>query len=83
VIKYLGSKRTLLPRLLELVGAVSGPCTVLDLFSGTSRVGHGAQTGRIPRHRQRPQRLRPHALGTCYVQADASRWLREATMLVD
>jgi adenine-specific DNA-methyltransferase len=81
VIKYLGSKRVLLPRLLELVGVPSGSCTVLDLFSGTSRVGHALKRAgwRVVAN---DHNAYAHALGTCYVQADASRWLREATMLV-
>src|SRR5262245_39832774 len=41
VIKYLGSKRTLVPAIVEAVAGLRGePGTVLDLFSGTSRVGH-------------------------------------------
>jgi adenine-specific DNA-methyltransferase len=82
VIKYLGSKRVLLPRLLELVAAISGPCTVLDLFSGTSRVGHALKRAGY-RVIANDHNAYAHALGTCYVQADASRWLRETRMLVD
>ena len=40
MIKYLGSKRLLLPRILEQIEPLAGVRTVLDLFSGTSRVGH-------------------------------------------
>lgn len=44
MIKYLGSKRTLLPQILELAlsplsRGAGEPASVLDLFSGTSRVG--------------------------------------------
>ena len=39
MIKYLGSKRTLVPRLCEIITGL-GARSVLDLFSGTSRVGH-------------------------------------------
>jgi len=39
MIKYIGSKRVLLPVICDLVEA-TGSSTVLDLFSGTSRVGH-------------------------------------------
>jgi adenine-specific DNA-methyltransferase len=41
VIKYIGSKRRLVPRIVELVRAVPGARTVLDLFSGTTRVAQG------------------------------------------
>ena len=40
MIKYLGSKRTLLPLITSVVGALRPSGTVIDLFSGTSRVGH-------------------------------------------
>jgi len=40
VVKYIGSKRVLVPRILGLVGALRGVRTVADLFSGTSRVSH-------------------------------------------
>ena len=40
MIKYLGSKRLLLPTLLPLFEAAGRGASVIDLFSGTSRVGH-------------------------------------------
>ena len=40
MIKYLGSKRVLLPQITRIVGAIPRATSVLDLFSGTSRVGH-------------------------------------------
>lgn len=41
VIKYLGSKRRLVPHLVALISAVPGARTVLDLFTGTTRVAQG------------------------------------------
>lgn len=41
-IKYLGSKRLLIPKIVEIIKN-EGAKTVLDLFSGTSRVGHALQ----------------------------------------
>ena len=41
MIKYLGSKRRLVPHLVSLVSAVPGARTVLDLFTGTTRVAQG------------------------------------------
>jgi adenine-specific DNA-methyltransferase len=82
VIKYLGSKRLLIPRILECVTSFSGVRTVLDLFSGTARVGHALKQ----------QGYRVHAndhnayagtLATCYVQADLDRWGPAAQRLVD
>ena len=41
MIKYIGSKRLLLPRILDAVRAAApAGATVADLFSGTARVGH-------------------------------------------
>ncbi len=40
MIKYIGSKRTLVPHIVEIAARLEGVTTVLDLFSGTSRVGH-------------------------------------------
>ena len=40
VIKYIGSKRLLIEHLVTAIGAFDGVNRVLDLFSGTSRVGH-------------------------------------------
>jgi len=40
MIKYLGSKRVLVPRILSIVRRLPETRTVLDLFSGTARVGH-------------------------------------------
>ena len=41
VIKYIGSKRRLVPRIVGLVQAIPGARTVLDLFTGTTRVAQG------------------------------------------
>ncbi|MEC7114930.1 MAG: DNA adenine methylase, partial [Bacteroidota bacterium] len=39
MIKYLGSKRTLLPLIVQTIDSLEGARSVIDLFSGTSRVG--------------------------------------------
>lgn len=41
MIKYLGSKRRLVPHLVSLARAVPGARTALDLFTGTTRVAQG------------------------------------------
>lgn len=41
MIKYLGSKRRLVPRIVAMVSAIPGARTVLDLFAGTTRVAQG------------------------------------------
>jgi len=40
MIKYLGSKRTLLEQIGSVVGAFPQVESVADIFSGTARVGH-------------------------------------------
>ncbi|MFT5680410.1 MAG: adenine-specific DNA-methyltransferase [Myxococcota bacterium] len=44
MIKYIGSKRTLVPTLVEVISGLPGARSVIDLFSGTSRVGIGLKT---------------------------------------
>ncbi|MEX2182495.1 MAG: DNA adenine methylase [Gemmatimonadaceae bacterium] len=41
MIKYIGSKRRLVPRLVALVSAIPRVRTVLDLFTGSTRVAQG------------------------------------------
>lgn len=72
MIKYIGSKRLLVPRILDVVGAVPDVRCVVDLFSGTSRVGHALKgTGRFVRANDHTAYA--HALARCHVQADADR----------
>jgi len=69
VIKYLGSKRLLVDQIVDLCRLASpGGGRVLDLFSGTSRVGHGLKSagfGVIANDHN----AFAHTLGMCYVQA--------------
>jgi adenine-specific DNA-methyltransferase len=81
VIKYLGSKRVLLPRILEHVAPLRGVRTVLDVFSGTSRVAHALK--RLG-HRVHANDHNAYAatLAICYVQADRRRWLARAERVI-
>ncbi|QDT13953.1 DNA adenine methylase [Alienimonas californiensis] len=95
MIKYLGSKRTLLPELLAVVerlaaavrgaGASSRPeapaATVADLFSGTARVGH-ALKGAGYRVLSNDHNVYAATLARCYVQADAEEVAEPAAALV-
>lgn len=81
VIKYLGSKRTLLPGILAAVGDIAGTRSVLDLFSGTSRVGH-ALKGAGYRVFANDHNAYAEVLARCYVQADGEEVEREATWLI-
>jgi adenine-specific DNA-methyltransferase len=81
MIKYLGSKRTLLPIITQTINALA-PCgTVLDLFSGTSRVGH-ALKGLGYQVIANDHNAYAHTLATGYVQSDAEDLLDDAHNLV-
>lgn len=89
MIKYLGSKRALMPRILERVEALAtrsaargAPIrTVLDLFSGTARVAH-ALKARGYRVHANDHNAYAAAIATCYVQADRRRWQARAERLI-
>lgn len=72
MIKYLGSKRVLVPLITEVIGAVRPGGSVIDLFSGTSRVGHGLKRRG---HQVFSNDINRYAatLAQCYVQTDADR----------
>ncbi|MBL8737183.1 MAG: DNA adenine methylase, partial [Planctomycetes bacterium] len=69
MIKYLGSKRTILPKLLQVVRAMRSVRTVVDLFAGTSRVGHALKRAGY-RVLANDHNAYAHRLAACYVQAD-------------
>ncbi len=69
MIKYLGSKRRLLPALRDTVQSLDDVQTVIDLFSGTSRVGHALKEAGY-RVIANDHNDYAHTLATCYVQAD-------------
>jgi adenine-specific DNA-methyltransferase len=77
LIKYIGSKRTLVPRILRVVQALPDARTIADLFSGTARVGHALK--RCGYHVIANDHLSyAHVLARCYVQTDARRTLARA-----
>lgn len=74
MIKYIGSKRALLTNITGVIDQlVPSGGLVVDLFSGTSRVGH-ALKGMGHRVWSNDQNAYAHMLATCYVQADRERW---------
>jgi adenine-specific DNA-methyltransferase len=81
MIKYLGSKRTLLPLIGAIAKALPGARSVVDLFSGTSRVGHALK--------QRGFQVFANditafatTLARCYVEADAEDVVADAERLI-
>ena len=81
MIKYLGSKRTLIPAILDAVGEVEGAGAVIDLFSGTSRVGHALKAAGY-RVLANDHNAYAATLARCYVQADAEDVLPDAERLI-
>jgi len=81
VIKYLGSKRLLLPSILGVVRGLTEVRTVLDAFSGTSRVGHAlkAQGYRVLANDHNAYAA---TLARCYVEADREDVRRDAELLI-
>jgi adenine-specific DNA-methyltransferase len=76
VIKYLGSKRVLIPAILEVVKGLEGVESVLDLFSGTSRVGQAMKQAGYRVHAN-DHLAYAHVLAQCYVAVDRSAVLEE------
>ena len=72
MIKYIGSKRRLVPLIAACVEALPNVRSVLDLFSGTSRVGR-ALKARGYRVVANDHNAFAWVLARCYVEADASR----------
>ena len=81
MIKYLGSKRTLIPTIAAVVAAVPEVRSAVDLFSGTARVGH-ALKARGLRVVANDHNAYAHVLARCYVAADRERVERDARRLL-
>lgn len=81
MIKYIGSKRTLIPVIIEAVRRAANAHSVIDLFSGTSRVGHALKAAGY-RVLSNDHNSYAAALARCYVQADAEDVLDDAKKLV-
>jgi len=81
VIKYIGSKRLFLPRIVRIAQALPGVRNVLDLFSGSARVGHALKAAGFC-VTANDHTAYAHALARCYVQADRTCWLERAERLL-
>jgi adenine-specific DNA-methyltransferase len=82
MIKYLGSKRTLVPAITEIVRAIRPDGGVLDLFSGTSRVGHALKRAGY-RVVSNDHNAYAEQIARCYVQSDAADHATEVAQLVE
>ncbi len=81
MIKYIGSKRLLVPHIQAFVSALPNCRTVLDLFSGTSRVAHAFKRSGFRVHAN-DHNTYAHTVAMAYVQADRSRWEDRAQALI-
>lgn len=81
LIKYLGSKRRLVPEIVGAIREFSGAHRILDLFSGTSRVGHALKRQGFDVVANDHLRY-AHVLARCYVQADGHRVAAEASRCI-
>lgn len=82
MIKYIGSKRALLPEVLRCVGALAPPgAIVADLFSGSARVGRALKQAGY-RVVANDHTSFAHVLATGLVQADSDRWAEKAARIL-
>jgi adenine-specific DNA-methyltransferase len=81
VIKYIGSKRMLLPAITGIVQSLPGVASVLDPFSGTARVGHALKRLGY-RVVANDHNAYAAVLARCYVEADRDDVAADAERLV-
>lgn len=81
MIKYIGSKRTLLPSLVGVLRAFPELRHVADVFAGTSRVGHACKRAGL-RVTANDHNAYAHCLAQCYVEADREDVEAEAEPLL-
>lgn len=81
MIKYLGSKRLLVPEIARLVRAMPDVRSFVDLFSGTSRVGHAMKREGY-RVLSNDHNAYAEALARCYVEADREDVAADAERLL-
>lgn len=81
MIKYIGSKRVLVPHIVEIVSRLEGVRTVLDLFSGTSRVGHALKAAGYT-VTANDHTTYAYKLAQTYVAADRGALEDDATRLI-
>ena len=81
MIKYLGSKRLLIPFILEAMRDLQPQGQVLDLFSGTSRVGQAFKSAGYSVIANDSNQY-AHCVAQCYVEADAEDYAASTERLL-
>lgn len=82
MIKYIGSKRTLVATICDVIEALTPKGRVVDVFSGTSRVGHALKS-RGWLVTANDHNAYAYTLARCYVQADSRLWKERALELLE
>ncbi len=81
MIKYLGSKRLLIPKILEQVRLAPSARSVIDLFSGTSRVGYALKAAGY-RVLANDHNAYAEVVARCYIETDATHVSKDAERLI-
>ena len=81
MIKYLGSKKSLLDKIVRVVRGLPDNDSVVDLFSGTARVGHALKSAGYRVFSNDHNRY-SSTLAQCYVQANRSEHEEKAQKLI-
>lgn len=82
MIKYLGSKKKLLPEILRQAQQCGEVTTVLDLFSGTARVGHAFKKAGY-KVTSNDHNAYAYTIAKCYVEADLDTIKKEALEVIE
>jgi len=82
MIKYLGSKRLLTRTIAATLSDLPPGARVLDVFSGTSRVGQALKQIGL-QVTANDHNAYAHTIAQCYIGANKSEWEAEATRVVD
>ncbi len=81
MVKYIGSKRTLVPFIVDIIKSIPEVEAVADFFSGTSRIGHALKRAGCCVFAN-DLLTYANVLATCYVQADRERIESDAIELL-
>ena len=81
MIKYIGSKRLLVPTIIDIAQRLPNVRSALDLFSGTSRVGHALKAAGMS-VTANDHATYAYKLAQCYVAADRSQLVVQAERLI-
>lgn len=82
MIKYLGSKRLLTGTIAAAVSDLPQGARILDVFSGTSRVGQAFKQAGL-HVTANDHNAYAHTIAQCYIAADRDRWTAEASRVID